>query len=115
MKLEFLFVPTADLEASLAVYRDGLGLTELWREGDTTAALAAPGGDVSIMLDAATPDAPAGPVFVVDSVAAFHAALPEGLEVLAEPDAIPGGFWAGYRDAGGAALYVLDQSTEAAG
>ena len=40
MKLEFLLIPTTDLGASLALYRDVLGFTELWREGDTTAALA---------------------------------------------------------------------------
>ena len=29
MKLEFLFVPTSDLKASLALYRDGFGFTEV--------------------------------------------------------------------------------------
>ena len=29
MKLEFLFVPTSDLSASLGLYRDGLGFTEV--------------------------------------------------------------------------------------
>jgi len=29
MKLEFLFVPISDLSASLALYRDGLGFTEV--------------------------------------------------------------------------------------
>ena len=28
MKLEFLFAPTADLDASLKLYRDGLGCQE---------------------------------------------------------------------------------------
>lgn len=112
MKLEFLFVPTSDLNASLAVYRDNLGFTELWREGDTTVALALPGSEVQIMLDAADPDASPGPVFVVDSVEAFHAAHPETLSVVEEPSEIPGGFWAAYREPGGATIYVLDQSTD---
>ena len=42
MKFEFLFVPTADLNASLAFYRDALGFSEVWREGDSTVALAVP-------------------------------------------------------------------------
>ena len=74
MKLEFLFIPTSDLSASLALYRDGLGFTEMWREGDATVALALPGTDVQLMLDANDPDAPLGPLFVVDSVEAFHVA-----------------------------------------
>lgn len=114
MKLEFLFVPTADLGASLALYRDGLGFTEVWREGDTTVALALPGSDVQVMLDAHDPGAVPGPVFVVESVASFHSARPAALGVLEEPTAIPGGFQATYRDPGGATLYVIDQSTDSA-
>lgn len=114
MKLEFLLVPTSDLNASLSLYRDGFGFTELWREGDTTAALTLPGSEAQIMLDASDPDAPPGPMFVVESVEAFHAARPEALTVLEEPSEIPGGFLAAYQDPGGAAIYILDQSTEAA-
>jgi hypothetical protein len=33
MKLEFLYVPTTDVTASLGVYRDLFGATEIWREG----------------------------------------------------------------------------------
>ena len=114
MKLEFLFVPTSDLSASLALYRDGLGFSEVWREGDSTVALAVPGTDVQLMLDANDPEAPLGPLFVVDSVEAFHAGRAESLTVLAEPAEIPGGFLATYQDPGGATLYVMDQSTDAA-
>ena len=114
MKLEFLFVPTSDLNASLAFYRDGLGFTEMWREGDATVALALPGTDVQLMLDANDPGAPLGPLFVVDSVEAFHAARPETLAVIEEPSEIPGGFLATYKDPGGAAVYVMDQSTDSA-
>lgn len=112
MKLEFLLVPTSDLNASLSLYRDGFGFAELWREGDTTAALSLPGSDAQIMLDGSDPDAPMGPMFVVESVEAFHASRPGALTVLAEPSEIPGGFLATYKDPGGAAIYVLDQSTE---
>lgn len=114
MKLEFLFIPTSDLNASLALYRDGLGFTELWREGDETVALALPGGEAQIMLDANDPNAPMGPMFVVDSVEAFHASRPAALTVLEAPAEVPGGFVATYREPGGAAMYVLDQSTDAA-
>lgn len=112
MKLEFVFVPTSDLGASLALYRDGLGFTEQWREGDTTVALALPGSDVQLMLDANDPDAPLGPLFVVDSVATFHAERARSLTVVEEPSKIPGGFQATYRDPGGATIYVMDQSTD---
>ncbi|MGI8626635.1 MAG: VOC family protein [Geodermatophilaceae bacterium] len=114
MKLEFLFVPTSDLNASLALYRDGLGFTEVWREGDTTVALSLPGTDVQLMLDANNPDAPLGPLFVVDSVEAFHGARAESLTVVEEPSEIPGGFLATYQDPGGATIYVMDQSTDSA-
>ena len=114
MKLEFLFVPTTDLKASLALYRDALGFGEVWREGDATVALSLPGTDVQLMLDANDPDAPLGPLFVVDSVEAFHAARPEALTVIEEVSEIPGGFMATYQDPGGATLYVMDQSTDSA-
>ena len=113
MKLEFLFIPTTDLNASLALYRDGLGFTELWREGDSTVALALPGSEVQVMLDANDPQAPAGPIFVVESVADFHAKRPEALGVLEEPAALPGGAMATCQEPGGAVLYVLDQAEDA--
>jgi catechol 2,3-dioxygenase-like lactoylglutathione lyase family enzyme len=112
MKLEFLFAPTSDLDASLALYRDGLGFSEVWREGDATVALALPGTDVQLMLDANDPSAPAGPLFVVDRVEAFHAARPEALTELVAPSEIPGGFLATYTDPGGMTVYVMDQSTD---
>ena len=114
MKLEVLFVPTSDLNASLALYRDGLGFTEVWREADATVALAMPGTDVQIMLDAHDPDAPLGPMFVVDSVEAFHTARAESLTVVEKPTEIPGGFLATYQEPGGATIYVMDQSTDSA-
>lgn len=113
MKLEFLYVPTTDLDASLTLYR-GFGFTEVWREGDATAALALPGSDVQLMVDSSDPTAPVAPLFVVESLADFHASKPDTLAVVAEPLEIPGGFQAVYREPGGATLYVIDQSTDAA-
>lgn len=112
MKLEFLFIPTSDLTASLTLYRDTLGFTELWREGEATVALALPGSDVQLMLDANDPEAPVGPLFVVESVEAFHASRPESLIVVEGPSEIPGGFLATYQDPGGSTIYVMDQSTD---
>jgi hypothetical protein len=114
MKLEFLLVPTSDLEASLALYRDALGFNELWRESDSTVALTVPNSDLQLMLDASDPDAPVGPIFVVDSVKAFDATRPKALSVIEDVSEIPGGFMATYQDPGGATIYVLDQSTDAA-
>ena len=112
MKLEFLLIPTSDLKASLALYRDSLGFTEVWREGDATVALTLAGSDTQVMLDANDPDAAVGPLFVVDSVSDFHAARAETLAVVEEPSEIPGGAMATYRDPGGATMYVMDQSTD---
>lgn len=112
MKLEFIFIPTADLTASLALYRDTLGFTELWREGETTAALSLPGSDTQVMLDANEPNAPVGPLVIVDSVETFHAVRPENLVVVEAPSEICGGFLATYQDPGGATIYVMDQSTD---
>jgi catechol 2,3-dioxygenase-like lactoylglutathione lyase family enzyme len=114
MKLEFLFVPTSDLSASLALYRDGFGFTEMWREGEATVALALPGSDTQLMLDSHDPGAPMGPLFVVDSVEAFHASRPETLAVIEAPGEIPGGFMATYQEPGGAVIYVMDQTTDSA-
>ncbi len=111
MKLEFLFAPTSDLGASLALYRDGLGCQEVWREGETTVALTLPGTDVQLMLDANDPSAPAGPLFVVDDVQAFHEGRPDALQVIEEPAEIPDGFLATYQDPAGLTIYVMDQST----
>jgi catechol 2,3-dioxygenase-like lactoylglutathione lyase family enzyme len=111
MKLEFLLAPTSDLKASLTLYRDGFGFSEVWREGDATVALTLPGTDVQLMLDASDPDAPFGPLFVVDSVEAFHATRPETLTVIDEISEIPGGFMATYLDPGGTTV-VMDQSTD---
>ncbi len=113
MKLEFLFAPTSDLQASLALYRDAFGCEEVWREGDTTVALTLPGTDTQLMLDANDPSAPFGPLFIVDDVQKFHEERPASLSVVEAPSEIPGGFSATYKDAGGMTIYVMDQSAEA--
>jgi len=64
------------------------------------------------MLDSNDPGAPVGPLFVVDSVEAFHTGRPETLAVADGPSEIPGGFLATYQDPGGATIYVMDQSTD---
>ncbi|MGB5951944.1 MAG: VOC family protein [Ornithinimicrobium sp.] len=112
MKFEFLLAPTTDLTGSLALYRDGLGWEEVWREGEATVVLAMPGTEVKLMLDANDPEAPAGPLFIVDSVETFHLQRPDGLGVVAEPSHIPGGLVATYQDPGGGIVYVMDQSTD---
>jgi len=118
MKLEFLYTPTADLQESLTLYRDGLGWQELWREGESTVSLRLPGTDVQVMLDLVEgergPDNRPGPVFVVDSVARFTAERPAGLRPLGELTEIPGGFMGTYEDPAGNPIYVMDQSTEGA-
>lgn len=113
MKLEFLYSPTRDLNAALALYRDELGWKEAWREGETTVALTMPDTEVQLMLDASDPDAPFGPIFIVPSVLEFHAKRPSGFQATSEPNEIPGGFMATYTDPSGHMIYVMDQSTDA--
>jgi catechol 2,3-dioxygenase-like lactoylglutathione lyase family enzyme len=117
MKLEFLYTPTRDLEASLALYRDELGWEEAWREGDSTVSLKLPGCDVQLMLDATEADggSPFGPLFVLDDVRRFNGERPRGLRVKSEPQEIPGGYLAVFEDPSGNTIYVMDQSLEAGG
>jgi catechol 2,3-dioxygenase-like lactoylglutathione lyase family enzyme len=116
MKLEFMYLPTQDLAASLALYRDTLGFDELWREGDETVGLAVPGTDVALMIDAAPqPEWGPGPIFVVPDAAAFHAQHDGAYELTVPPFEIPGGLMSMFKDAGGNPVYVMDQSREAVG
>jgi catechol 2,3-dioxygenase-like lactoylglutathione lyase family enzyme len=116
MKLEFLSVPTHDLQASLALYRDELGWEEAWREGDSVVSLKLPGSDVQLMLVAGDgAESPFGPIFVLDDVRRFDADRPSRLRVGSEPEEIPGGYLATYEDPSGNTIYVMDQSLEAAG
>ena len=109
MRLEFIYLPTTDLQATLALYRDGLGFDELWREGELTVGLGIPGTETALMVDAAAVDGSGpGPVFGVERVDAWL----EGkeLDVLMPPMDIPGGRIMSFRDPGGNQVYVMDQS-----
>jgi catechol 2,3-dioxygenase-like lactoylglutathione lyase family enzyme len=114
MKLEFLYTPTRDLQAALALYRDELGWEEVWREGDSTVSLKLPGTDVQLMLVVEGPDggSAVGPIFVLDDVKRFFAERPAALRANGEPEEIPGGFLATFQDPSGNTIYVMDQSTE---
>ena len=113
MKLEFIYLPTQDLDATLALYRDTLGFDELWREGDTTVGLGT-GTEVALMVDAgAQPDWGPGPIFITDDVKAFHAKHDGAYELTVPPFEIPGGFISAFTDQAGNFVYVMDQSTEA--
>jgi predicted enzyme related to lactoylglutathione lyase len=115
MKLEFVYLPTQDLAASLTLYRDTLGLDELWREGEQTVAFAAPDAGVALMVDAAAqPGWGPGPIFITEDVAAFHARHEGAYELTLPPFEIPGGFMSGFKDPGGNFLYVMDQSKASA-
>jgi catechol 2,3-dioxygenase-like lactoylglutathione lyase family enzyme len=113
MRLGFFYLPVADVKEALALYRDTLGWPEAWREGETTTSLRLPDTDVQLMLDqddgsgTYTP----GPVFVVDSVEAFHTQHRDELRFRFGPEEIPGGFWSAFEDQSGNLTYVLDQST----
>jgi catechol 2,3-dioxygenase-like lactoylglutathione lyase family enzyme len=112
MKLEFMYLPTQDLDAALTLYRDTLGFDELWREGEQTVGLAT-GTDVILMIDAAAlPGWGPGPVFMTDDVKAFHAQHDGAYELSLPPFEIPGGFMSGFKDAAGNAIYVMYQSTD---
>ena len=109
MRLQFVYLPVPDLQSALALYRDGLGFDEVWREGELTVALAIPGTETAIMVDAAAPPGSApGPMFGVDSVDGWLDG--RDLDVVMPPMDIPGGRLMGFRDPGGNHVYVMDQS-----
>lgn len=112
MKLTFLYQPVKDLSASVAFYRDVLGLDETWREGETTAAFALPGTEVELMLDVPPGDGPewaAGGFFAVDSVDDFAAAHADINWVGSVID-VPGGRSASFLDPAGNCIHLMDQS-----
>ena len=113
MRLEFIYVPTKDLGASLALYRDALGFDERWREGDLTVGLGIPGSETAVMIDAAAaPGSGPGPIYSVDRVDDWLAGLDAEPAVFLPPFDIPGGRLMGFHDADGNAVYVMDQSGE---
>jgi predicted enzyme related to lactoylglutathione lyase len=108
MKLTFVHAPVTELRPAIAFYRDTLGWSEAWREGEDTVAFALPRSDVQVMVVAKT-DEPPGPMYRVDDVADFLAARP-GLQVTIAPYDIPDGTVAGFQDPSGNTLYVFDQA-----
>lgn len=108
MRLAFTYNPVPDVEQALAFYRDTLGWTEAWRQGDTTVAFTIPGTEIQFMIDSRAEGEQPGPAFLVDSVERFRAEHAE-LTFIAEPRSIPGGHWASFRDPGGNPVYLLDQ------
>jgi catechol 2,3-dioxygenase-like lactoylglutathione lyase family enzyme len=112
MQLQFIYLPTPDLDGALALYRDGLGFDEVWREGELTVGLAIPGSETAIMVDAApAPGSGPGPVFGVDRLDEWLAGREDALDVIMPPSDIPGGRIMAFRDGGGNHVYVMDQST----
>jgi hypothetical protein len=105
--LTFLSAPSKDLPSSLAFYRDTLGWSEAWREGDDTVAFQLPDASAQVMV-VRIEDEPPGPMFLVDSMAEFLASQPE-LTVTMTPREIPDGVVAAVVDPGGNWLYVFDQ------
>jgi catechol 2,3-dioxygenase-like lactoylglutathione lyase family enzyme len=105
MRLAFVYAPVPELAAALPFYRDTLGLDEAWREGEDTVAYQLPDGP-RIMVSVSTD--PAGPMYLVDSVAAYLAERPE-LTVFLPPREIPDGVVAGFHDPAGNVMYVFDQ------
>ena len=110
--VEFLYLPVNDLQKALAFYRDGLGWSEAWREGETTVSLKMPGDHLQLMIDEVD-DEPLrpGPVVSVDDVRTWHADRRDILQFWRPPAKIPGGYWAAFEDGLGNAVYIADQST----
>ena len=107
MKLTFMYTPTTNLSPMIAFYRDTLGWSEAWREGDDTVAVRGPDSDVQVMVSLT--DQPAGPMYLVDSVEAFLTQT-AGLTVSIEPYGIPDGTVAGLVDPAGNTFYAFDQA-----
>jgi catechol 2,3-dioxygenase-like lactoylglutathione lyase family enzyme len=106
MKLTFLYQPVTDLDSAVAFYRDTLDWDEAWREGTDTVAFWLPGRVAQVMLSYT--DQPAGPMYLVDDLAAWIAEHP-AIEVAIATYDIPGGAVAGFAAPGGNIFYVFDQ------
>ena len=106
MKLTFLYVPARDLASGVAFYRDVLQLEEAWRDGDVTVAFWAPDRAVQFMVS--TTDQPAGPMFLVEDLAAWTAAH-DRIVVRVPTAEIPNGAVTGFADPLGNVFYVFDQ------
>ena len=106
MKLSFLYQRVDDLAESVAYYRDALGWEEAWREGTDTVAFWLPNRETQLMLSS-TPQ-PAGPMFLVDSLADWLAEHSD-LAIAVPAYDIPGGSVAGLQAPSGHVVYVFDQ------
>lgn len=114
MKLTFIYVSVPDLDEALRFYRDELGLDESWREGDTTVAFQLPGSEVQLMLSVPPDDGPrwsTGPFCRVDDVSTFMKEH-DSFEWVGEPDDVPGGRSASFRDPAGNIIHIFDQATD---
>jgi predicted enzyme related to lactoylglutathione lyase len=103
------FLPVSDLQAAVGFYRHTLGWPEVWSEGHTTVSVKMP-GELQIMLNQSAGPPRPGPIAVVDDVRAWCAEHRETIHFWLEPEPIPGGYWAGFDDPFGNAMYVVDQS-----
>lgn len=112
-KVEFFYLPVPELAPALDFYRDTLGWSEGWREGDHTVTLAMPGTDAHLMVDV-DPDRVGrpGPMLLVDDARRWLDERRDAVTVWLEPVEIPDGWWAGFEDPHGNAVYVLDQSLD---
>jgi predicted enzyme related to lactoylglutathione lyase len=108
MQLAFVYAPVDQLAPAVAFYRDTLGWSEAWREGDHTVAFAMPGTEVQLMVS--VDDGPAGPMFLVDDVREHLTANP-GIPFTTVPTDIPDGTIAITQDPAGNPIYLLDQAS----
>ena len=116
-KLIYQFVPVKDLVTAVDLYRDTLGFTESWREGDLTVAFDLPGSEVKLLIEqveAGRIDA-AGPVFLVPSVHQTVIRYKDHLTFIGEPAETPDGLWVGAKDDSGNGIYFTDESKLEAG
>lgn len=112
MKLVFVYQSVDDLDAALAFYRDDLGLTEAWREGDSTVAFELPGSPVQLMVDVRPDEHPkwaSGMFFQVDDVDGFVEEHGQ-LKWLDEPMDVPDGRAAAFTDPAGNTIHIFDES-----
>lgn len=117
MNLAFMYQSVDDLPTALAFYRDTLGLTEAWREGETTVAFELPGSTVQLMVDLQPDDHPkwrSGLFFQVPNVVEFVKQYAE-LNWLDEPMEVPDGMAATFTDPAGNAIHIFDESTAGTG
>ncbi|TDQ36567.1 VOC family protein [Aureibacillus halotolerans] len=108
----FFFMPVKDLKQAKQLYRDTLGLTESWREGDKIVGFKLPNTDIELMVEEVsegTPSAP-GPIFLVPSVQDIYEKGSDTLQFIDEPGETPDGLWLSAKDDSGNGIYFTDES-----